>query len=305
MMMIDGQHLRVFSTLARHLSMTRAAAELELTPSAISHCLRVLERDLGCRLFDRTSRVISLTEAGVEFLADVEAIIERMGSARTKLRSRTNGQQERLRIVANTTVCHHLLPVALREFRESFGEMTISVEPASTQFALRALAEGEADLAIMVRPAHASGTHFIEIGQDELYYILDSLHPWCAKRKANPDDLQNQRVLLPPRSSGTKAAIDAYFRKEDIRLRASMEVGSEDSIKQMIRMGLGIGLLPKWSVAQELRERTLVSLPLGRRRLRREWGVLHVHGRKLSFAENVLVDLLRNVAQDLMAENGN
>jgi LysR family transcriptional regulator, low CO2-responsive transcriptional regulator len=301
-MMIESQHLRVFASVARHLSMTRAATELELTPSAVSHCLRTLEEDLGCRLFERTSRAISLTAAGVEFLADVDAILERMSHARTKLRSWTDGHRGRLRIAANTTACHHILPLALREFRETFREMTISVEPASTPHALRALSEGEADLAILVRPVHAAGTHFIEIGQDDLYYILDSLHPWCAKRKANPADLQNQRFLLPGRSSGTKAIVDSYFRKEGIRLRPSMEVGSEDGIKQMIRLGLGIGLLPKWSVAHELREGTLVSLPVGRRRLRREWGILHLHGHKLSFAENVLVDLIRNVARDLMAE---
>jgi DNA-binding transcriptional LysR family regulator len=70
---IDSQHLRVYATLARTANLTRAAEELQMTPSGVSHCLKALEADLGCRLFDRNSRKFVLSQAGREFLGEGRA----------------------------------------------------------------------------------------------------------------------------------------------------------------------------------------------------------------------------------------
>src|SRR5262245_15704445 len=150
---IDSQYLRVFCALARHLNMSRAAQELELTPSGISHCIKALEGDLGCRLFDRTSRKITLTPAGIEFRADAEAIIERMSNARSKLRSWIDWRRGGLRLAACTTACQYILPLALREFRESFPAFTIQIRPCTAQQALGSIGEEEVDLALFVEPA--------------------------------------------------------------------------------------------------------------------------------------------------------
>lgn len=302
-MTIDSQHLRVFHSVAQHLNMSRAAQELELTPSAISHCLKSLESDLGCRLFDRTSRKIVLTPAGVEFVQDAETILQRMGLARAKLRSWGDWQRGRLRIAASTTACHYLLPLALREFRESFPKFTIQIDPCSSQQALEALSDGRVDLGVFVRPIHAAGVHFTQIAADELHYVVNPLHPWVAKRKANPADVPLQNLILPERASETHALIAAYFQREGIRIQPFIEIGSEEATKQFVQLDLGIGLLPKWICEAEFRQGSLAGLPLGRRRLRREWGVLHARGHKLSLPENVFVDLCRNVATELMSEN--
>jgi LysR family transcriptional regulator, low CO2-responsive transcriptional regulator len=301
---IDSQYLRVFCSIARHLNMGRAAQELKLTPSAISHCLKSLETDLGCRLYDRTSRKISLTPAGAEFLADADSILQRMTSARSRLRSWGDWRRGRLRVAASTTACQHILPPALREFRESFRDFTIQIEPCTSQQALGALGEGRADLAVFVQPLHAPGMNFIAIAVDELHYLVNPLHPWVSKRKANSDEISKQNLILPERASETHALIEAYFRKEGIRIQPFIEIGSEEATKQFVRLDLGIGLLPKWIAAAELQQGALASLPVGRRRLRREWGILHARNRKLSFPENVFVDLCRNVAKELMMEKG-
>ena len=295
---IDSQYLRVFCALARHLNMSRAAQELELTPSGISHCLKALEADLGCRLFERNSRKISLTPAGSEFRAEADTILERMSSARSKLRSWIDVRRGGLRLAACSTACQYILPLALREFRESFPAFTIQIRPCSVQQALGAICDEEVDLALFVEPPSHPGIKFIPIAEDELHFLVHPIHPWTKRRSER--DVAKEKLILPERHSETRTLIEAYFQHEGVRIKPFIEIGNEEAIKQFVRLDLGIGLLPRWIAATEIEQRSLACVPLGRRRLRRNWGILHCELRELAFPESVFVNLCRNVALSLM-----
>jgi DNA-binding transcriptional LysR family regulator len=286
--------------VARQLNLSRAAQELALTPSAISHCLKALEKDLRCRLLERTSRRVTLTAPGKQLFLEAEEILRRMAKARTTLKSWQDWKQGRLHIAANITSCQYLVPPALREFRESFPEFRVKIDPCSTERALTAIEEGDVDLGIYVEPALHPGTTFTPICEDELDFLVNPLHPWVLKRKAIPEDLAEQNLILPERGSETHSLIEAYFRRKGVRVQPFIEIDSEEAIKQFVRLDLGVGILPKWIAATEIRQRSLVSLPLGRWKLRRRWGVLHRRGIKLTFAESVFVNLCKNVARELM-----
>ncbi len=299
---IESQHLRVVCVLARHLNMSRAAQELKLTPSGISHCLKVIEADLGCRLFERSSRRISLTAAGTVFLGEAEAIIQRMTDARTKLRSWFDARAGNLRIAAGTTASQHLIPPALREFRESFPGCAIQISLCSALQATAAIENGEADLAVCVQPPPNPNVTFIPVAEDELCYLTNPMHPWALNRRAGRGDVSGQKFILPARGTATHALIENYFQHAGVRLQSFIEIGNEEVIKQFVRLDLGVAVLPRWIAAAEIRQGALVCLPLGRRRLRRRWGILHARQHRLSFAETMLVDLCRNVATGLMTD---
>lgn len=296
---IDSQYLRVFCALARHLNMSRAAQELELTPSGISHCLKALESDLGCRLFDRTSRKITLTPAGLEFRTEAEAILEHMSTARTKLRSWTDWRRGGLRIAASTTACQYILPLALREFRESFPGFSIQIHPCSSPQAVDLVSEEAAHLALIIEPQQHPGLTFIPLAGDELQFMVHPIHPWT--RRGTERDVAKQNLILPERTSETHALIEDYFRHEGVRIKPFIEIDNEEAIKQFVRLDLGVGLLPRWIADSEIREGSLACLPLGRRHLRRQWGILHRNGHELTFAESVFVNLCKHVATSLMA----
>jgi DNA-binding transcriptional LysR family regulator len=300
---IDSQYLRVFCALARHLNMSRAAQELELTPSGISHCLKALESDLGCRLFERTSRKISLTPAGLEFRAEAEAILEHMSNARSKLRSWIDWRRGGLRLAACTTACQYILPLALREFRESFPAFTVQIRPCTAQQALECISEEEVDLALFVEPAQHSGIKFIPIGEDELHFLVHPIHPWTKRR--NGRDVAKEKLILPERHSETHCLIESYFQHDGVRIKSFIEIGNEEAIKQFVRLDLGVGLLPRWIAAAEIEQGSLACVSLGRRRLRRRWGILHSANRALAFPESVFVNLCRNVATGLMQGGNN
>ena len=302
-MIIDSQYLRVFSALARHLNMSRAAEELEMTPSGISHCLKSLETDLGCRLFERTSRKISVTPAGEELRGDADAILQKMTTARAKLKSWGDWRSGELRIAADSTGCRSILPPTLREFRESFPAFTIRIDSCSTRPPTEALAEDRAGLAFTLKPRSTAGVEFIPLAEDELQYFVHSRHPWVTQRKGSRDSVQSQKLILPERASETYNLIEEYFRHDGIRIEPCIEIGDEEAIKEFVQLNLGIGLLPRWIARDELQKGTLAAISLGRRKLRRCWGILHARSHRLTFPENVFIDLCRNVTQKLMADH--
>src|ERR1019366_983266 len=271
---IDSQHLRIYVTLARTMNMGRAAEELHMTTSGVSHCLKTLEADLGCRLFDRSSRKFELSQVGKEFLAEAEQILDQMKAVRGKIRTWNDWRQGQLLIGANSTAFQFLLPPTLREFRESFPGFAIKIEQCTSKQAISLLAENKLDLALLTEPAEPSlNITFNLIGEDDLQFIINPLHPWAVKRKVQREDIPNRKLILPERGGNTCALIESYFRDENINIQPFIEIANEQAIKEFVLLDMGVGILPRWMVAEDIAQGMLMALPLGRRRLKRHWGV--------------------------------
>src|SRR5215471_16009026 len=124
---LDSRQIRAFSVLARTGSFTQTARELHLTQSGISHSMKALERETGCRLLDRLGKKVVLTQAGEQLLHHANKILLEMENAQESLTHLGKWGRGRLRIGASTTACQHVIPSVLREFKESFPDHVISV----------------------------------------------------------------------------------------------------------------------------------------------------------------------------------
>ena len=125
---LDSRQLRAFCVLARTGSFTQTARELHLTQSGISHSMKALENDIGCRLLDRLGKKVVLTQAGEQLLQHSAKILSEMETARESITLLGKWGRGRLRLGASTTACQHLIPPVLREFKESFSEHIITLE---------------------------------------------------------------------------------------------------------------------------------------------------------------------------------
>jgi DNA-binding transcriptional LysR family regulator len=290
--------LRAFVVLARTGSFTRTGQELSLSQSAISHSMRSLEEEIGCRLLDRIGKMAVLTQAGEQLLAHAEKVLNEMAAARTELERLGKWGSSRLRIGASTTACCYLLPAVLREFKESFPRCTISISPGDAPQAIQALREHEIDLAVTLEPMRSESIDFRPLFTDELMFVVDPLHPWAKAGKVDRREIARQHYILYGKSSYTVQLITEYFRAEEIVLNSMIDLASIDGIKELVKLGLGVSILAPWTARQELDEGSLVGLPLGRRKLRRRWGTLYWHGRRFSLAEETFIGLCESVAQE-------
>jgi DNA-binding transcriptional LysR family regulator len=224
-----------------------------------------------------------------------------MKAVRGKIRTWNDWRQGQLLIGANGTACQFLLPPTLREFRESFPGFAIKIEQCTSKQAISLLAENKLDLALLTEPAEPSpNITFNLIGEDDLQFIINPLHPWAVKRKVQREDIPNRKLILPERGGNTYALIESYFRDENINIQPFIEIANEQAIKEFVRLDMGVGILPRWMVAEDIAQGMLMALPLGRRRLKRHWGVLHARTRQPSLAENLFINISRSVLRSLI-----
>jgi DNA-binding transcriptional LysR family regulator len=298
---LDSRQLHAFAALARRGSFTLAAKDLFLTQSAVSHAIKALEDDVGCRLLDRVGRRVLLTQAGEQFLRHTEKILSEMEAARAGLDTLTKWGHGRLRVGASTTACQHILPTVLREFRQSYPKCVIRIEPGDHGQQLDLLRSGQIDLALLIEPPGPvlAEFTFVPIFQDELRFLVAPLHAWAKLGRAPHDAIEHETLVLYNKASHTFRLVQEYFREEKIALSNVIELGSMEAIKELVKIGIGAGVIAPWIARTELEAGSLVSLPLGPRKLSRRWGVAHLKGRRLALAEETFVGLCVSVCEAL------
>ncbi len=296
---LDSRQLRAFSILAGTGSFTATAQVLHLSQSAISHSMKALEQEIGCRLLDRMGKTVVLTQAGEQLLVHAQKILTEMESARSHLGHLGKWGSSRLRIGASTTACQHVLPAVLREFKESFPACAISIEPGDTPEMIDALRQHRIDLAVNLEPRREEPLEFRPLFNDELLFVTSPLHPWARAGKVPREEIPGQHYILYGKGSYTFQMIESYFRQEQIVLHSLLDLGNMEAIKELVKLGLGVSILAPWSARKELEEKSLVALPLGKRKLKRRWGVLHWRARRLSLAEETFIGLCESVCEKI------
>jgi DNA-binding transcriptional LysR family regulator len=296
---LDIRQLRAFVSLAQTGSFTKTARQLHLSQSAISHSIKSLETEVQCRLLDRVGRSVSLTQAGEQLLSHAQRILTERDDARERLKELSKWGHGRLRIGASPTSCQYLLPKVLREFKESFPQCLIQIEPGDTPTALDLLENRRIDLALALEPRHEGQLEFRPLFKDELQFLVSPLHRWAQAGRVDRSEITRQRFILYTKKSYMAEMIDQYFQQEAIVLPTSIELGNMEAIKELVKLGLGVSILAPWVAQKELTEGSLQALPLGRRKLERSWGILLRKGHHLSLAQQTFIGLCSAVSDNL------
>jgi DNA-binding transcriptional LysR family regulator len=296
---LDSRQLRAFVSLAQTGSFTVTAKALFLSQSAVSHSMKALEEDVGCLLLDRTGKKISLTQAGEQFMHHAEKILTEMESARMSLEQLGKWGRTRLRLGASLTACEHILPPVLRKFQEKFPQCLISIGAADTSESIESLGNNKIDLALVLMPTSEAQLEFQPLFSDELCFLVAPLHPWAVEGKVNRADIAKQNYIFYHKTSYTFQMVAEYFREEDIGLNTVIELASMEAIKELVKLGLGVSILAPWIARKELAEKSLVALPIGKRKLKRTWGIAHRRGRRLNIAEETFIRLCRSVTDEI------
>jgi DNA-binding transcriptional LysR family regulator len=214
-----------------------------------------------------------------------------MENARESLAHLGKWGQGRLRLGASTTACQHLIPTVLREFKESFPDHVITIEPGDTPEILTALLRHKIDLALSLEPEKEPQLEFHPLFTDELHFIVSALHPWVKAGQVERSEIPRQNYILYNKKSVTFRIVEEYFRHEQMVLNTVIELGSMEAIKELVKLGLGVSILAPWIARKEIEEGSLIALPLGRRKLQRRWGILRWRGKRLNLAEETFVGL--------------
>jgi LysR family transcriptional regulator, low CO2-responsive transcriptional regulator len=176
----------------------------------------------------------------------------------------------------------------------------VAVVPGETPEAIRRLQANELDLSICLKPHDVSGLDCHPIFSDELTLLVSAHHRWV-KHRPKWQEVAGETFIVSSRQSYTFQLIAEYFLKQGIRLMAVVELGSNEAIKELVKLGLGVGLCAGWTARAEIDSGELRVLPLPGGRLRRDWVVARLKRRPLNLAERTFLGLCEEVGRRLAA----
>jgi DNA-binding transcriptional LysR family regulator len=297
--MMETRLLKMFCAVAESGNLGIAAGKLHLTPSAISHAIKSLEGQLGCRLFERAGKRMLLNQAGEQLLAEIKPPLAALEAAAESLKRLGKWGQTRLRIGASASICQYLLPGVIRELKKEHAHLELQVESADAPELIELVRSNKIDLGVGVGPEGQPPLEVRPLFRDELMFVFAPSHPWAAGRPIARDELRMQPLILYQRSSHTARMVNDFFRTLDLVPSTVMEIGSIEAIKELVKLNLGVSVLAPWTVDDELVRNTLKMRPLGSKPLTRHWVVLSLAGRRLGLAEEQFCKLCRQQAQGM------
>lgn len=255
------KHLESFLTVARLLNFGEAARTLNYSQSTISEQIHSIEEFLGARLFERIGRKVFLTEHGRKLLPLAERMVK--DAAELKNLFSDNGiVSGSLTVGAAETLCAFWLPPVLKKYRILYPKVQINIKVGNCVEFPQWLQQNIIDVAFSLYDvSEQQQFRQIELFRGETVFIASPDHELSAESVLEPQNLAGQTLLLPEGYCGYPMDLKNLLEKERVKTNTIMEFGSLESIKQCVKNGLGISLLPKIVVDEELKRGELVNLP--------------------------------------------
>jgi DNA-binding transcriptional LysR family regulator len=263
--------------------------------------VRELEQSCQIPLFERVGRGIRLTEAGEELARCAATIAGQVELTREHLDALRGLKAGLLKLGAVSTA-KYFAPSLLSAFRREYPGASIRFSVGNRQEMIRQLADNQVDLMIMGRPPPELQTVAVPFARHPLVIVAPPDHPLARRKRIPLRDLAGESFLIREDGSGTRAAMERLFRDQGVAYQASMEMSSNETIKQAVMAGMGISLLSSHTVGLELKAGKLVVLDVAGLPIVRDWYVIHLMAKRLSPIAAAFRDFLLRKASPLIEE---
>lgn len=269
---------RIFYAVANAGNISKAAKELYISQPAISKSIQKLEESVGVRLFDRSSRGVTLTSEGELLYSHVKSAFETLTLGEEKLRRSIELGVGHLTIGVSSTLCKYILLPYLKDFIKKFPHINISISCHSTNQTLALLEDGKLDVGLIGKPENPKGIDFYCLREIEDIFVAtdDYLHILKLRGIESNQILQNSTLMLLDKENMTRQYIDDYFQDNHITIQDTIEVSNMDLLIEMSKISLGVGCVIRDFVKEELETGVLKEIPLG----------IPIHKREIGFAYN-------------------
>jgi DNA-binding transcriptional LysR family regulator len=277
------RQLQVFEKVANHLNYSRAAEELYLSQPAVSMQIKQLEGHIGLPLFEQMGKKIFMTEAGRELFHYARSISQQLTEMESVFDEMKGLGQGKLTLsVVNTA--NYFTPQLLATFCAQHPNINVILQVANRDAVLKQLADNSTDLAIMGKPPEGLDISAESFLENPLVVIAATNHKLAKLKQVQFAQLAEETFLSREQGSGTRSAMERVFSQHNIQPRISMEMETNEAIKQAVQAGMGLGILSLHSIELELETKRLAMLNVEYFPLLRHWFVAHRSNKRLSSA---------------------
>ncbi len=252
--------LRIFESVARLASFSRAAEELHVSQPYVSNQVHDLEAKLRVMLFRRVGRRVYLTDSGILINRHANEILQRVAVTERETAELREVIVGRLDIACVVIAAEHVLPKALGEFRIQNPEVVLNLQVYNSRQVEQVVADGRFELGITLShslPDHLKAEQF---GVDELVIVVGKRHRLASEVAIKPEELSGEAFLVREPTSGTRLFVESKFSEVGVRLVHSLELNNNQVIKALVEANLGIAILSSRTVEAEVSSERLSSL---------------------------------------------
>lgn len=294
------RQLRVFSEVARQLSFSKAAQALHLTPPAVTMQIKELEGHVGLPLFERSGRQVALTTAGEYMLVYARKILATLKDAEDAA-ARLQKLEVGTLTIGMVSTAKYFLPRLLAEFQREHEGIEIKLIVSNRERLVAMLQANEVDIAIMGRPPKEMATRAEPFAAHPHVFVAPVDHPLLRRGHLTVQSLQPYSFIVREHGSGTRAAMEKFFEASSFEPKVTMEMSSNETIKQSVMAGMGLSFLSLHTLGLELDNGLLAVLDVQGSPVVRAWNVVHTLSKLLSPAAEALRYFILERGEELLA----
>jgi DNA-binding transcriptional LysR family regulator len=279
---VSMRQIQLFVEVAKRQSFVRTAEAMHLSPPAVTMQIKELEAAVELPLFDRRGRSVSLTTAGEYFLVYAKRVLSTLKDAEDAM-ARLRRTEIGVLAIGLVSTAKYFVPRLLAAFRQEYPgiEARLSVSGNREQLVAQ-LQENTIDLAIMGRPPKELATRAEPFAAHPLVFVAPPGQQLLKDERPTLAELEAQPFIVREPGSGTRRAMEDFLRLQQIAPRVTMEMSSNETIKQAVMAGMGVSFLSLHTLGLELQSGLLRILAVPGTPIMRTWNIVHLQSKTLS-----------------------
>jgi DNA-binding transcriptional LysR family regulator len=259
---MELRQLRTFAAVAELRHFARAASLCNLSQPAVSHQIALLEEEVGAKLLNRAARRVSLTVAGEVFLEEARRILGAVDRAHERMQEVARGAVGRIRLGATPTPGLYLLPSLLAKYRGEHESYDLRFEIGPIHAIAERVARNDLDMAIVAGVLPSGELQARSLAQDELVIVAPPNSPLTRARAVKPNQLEAETWLLREEGSDTRRQTATWWHRHRVAPTRTMTFDNPDAVKRAVMASLGIAMVSRLTVADDLASRRLAVVPV-------------------------------------------
>jgi LysR family positive regulator for ilvC len=259
---MDHDALKIFLHLTETLHFGKTSRACNTSPSALSRQIQRMEDEVGQKLFERNNRKVLLTEAGLLFRDYARSVLAGWQTLMNKLMDDKSVLKGEISIYCSVTASLSVLPGLLKAFRTSYPDVHIRLQTGDAAVAIRKVLDGETDIAVSALPEKIPGVlNFKILTETSLVFIAPKI-PWAFSHALKENIVWKDIPMILSERGLARKKIDAWFKKQRIQPNIYAQVSGNEAIMSMVRLGCGIGIVPKLVVEKSPLKNSVLILAL-------------------------------------------
>lgn len=299
---ITLRQLQIFNQIAKLGSFTKAAESLYLTQPTVSAQMKKLEQTIGSPLFEQVGRKVYLTDLARELRTTCSELMQSMQVFEDKLLG-YKGITHGILKLAGVTTTEYFAPLLLGAFHQAYPNINLELHISDRNTIEQRIQENTDDFYIMDIIPESIDIKFRSLFNNEIVFVAHPAHVLLEQTEISIDQILEQSIIIRERQSGTRSLLENYLKQQDLIFQPSFEISSNEAIKRAVIANLGVGVLPKIAITEEIENGEIAIIPVCNFYLSESWYVCHLEDKVLSPVSKLFYDFLTVQTKDIFKDS--